>query len=111
MNALNGPVAKTRHAERTAIATALAQHLPRVAEVVAILPRDLRHVAKMVRLGLAETERDGRFDFVFPGFLDAMRHDLFASVAQVNLLACPVSMPIQIRRKSTREIIGRFRTV
>ena len=57
MNPIDGPVVKTRHAERTAVAHSLAQHLPGVTKIVAILPDHTQHVAKVLRLGLAQTER------------------------------------------------------
>ena len=81
MHAFDGPVVKAGHAERAAIANALAQHFPRVPDVIAVLLRDLRHVPEVTRLGLAETERDGSLNFVFPAFLDAMRH-AFVSVTK-----------------------------
>ena len=49
-------------------------HLPRVAEVVLVLPHDLGHVAEVARLVLPEPERDGGLQLLLPGFFDAMRH-------------------------------------
>ena len=61
-------------AERATIAHALRNHFPCVAKIVAVLPNDAGHVAKMFRLGLAESERYGGFQFGGKTFLNPMRH-------------------------------------
>ena len=77
VDAVDRPVVQARDAERAAVAHAAAQHLPGVAEVVAVLPRDARHVAKVVRFRLAEAERNGARQALFPGLL-SMRCDMNA---------------------------------
>ena len=44
-------------AQRAAVAHALGNHLPRIAKVVLVFPDNLEHVAKMLRLGQANAER------------------------------------------------------
>src|SRR5690606_7389719 len=56
MRALHGPIVQPSDAERAAIAHALADDLPRVAEIVAVLPHDLRHVAEVLRLHLTHAK-------------------------------------------------------
>src|SRR4051812_45730431 len=58
MDSLDRPVVKAGNAESAAIADSLAENFPGVREIVAISPDDLRHVAKMLRLGLAKAERN-----------------------------------------------------
>ena len=51
------PVVEAGDTERAAVAHALAQDAPRVRQVAAVLPDDLRHVAVVVRLLLADAVR------------------------------------------------------
>ena len=74
MRAGDGPVVQSSDAERAAIAHALGDDLPRVAEVVAVLPDDADHVAEMLGLGAANAEGQERLEPVREGSLDAMRH-------------------------------------
>src|SRR5665213_3628279 len=73
MDAFNGPIMEARHAEGATVANALAQDLPRVGEIVAVLPNHAGHVAKMFRLGLAQTKRHSRFKAGLPVLLDSVR--------------------------------------
>jgi hypothetical protein len=49
---------KTCHAKRATVADPLAQQLPSIAQIIAIVPRDPRHVAKVFGLGLANAKWD-----------------------------------------------------
>src|SRR4051812_30236938 len=57
MRALYRPILQPRDPQRAAIAHPLGDHLPGIAEVIAILPDDPRHVAKVRRLHLPDAKR------------------------------------------------------
>ena len=74
MHAVDRPVVKPRDAQRAPVAHAFGDDFPGVSQIIAILPNDFEHVAKMLRLGLAESKRNGRPQTVSKRFLDAMLH-------------------------------------
>src|SRR6185369_12595546 len=57
---VHGPVAQSRGAQRAAVAHALAQDAPGVRQLVAVAPRDARHLDVVVRLALARVARHAR---------------------------------------------------
>ncbi len=65
---LNRPIVQARYAERAAIAHALGDHLVGVRQIVAVLPDDPEHVAKMLRLRLPDDE-EGMADSASPSNL------------------------------------------
>ena len=65
MHAVDRPIVEPGDAQRAAIAHAAAQNLPGVRQVVAILPHDLGHVAKVLRFSAAQAERDFRAKAAF----------------------------------------------
>ena len=79
MDAVDRPVVKAGHAQRATVAHASTEDFPRVAEIVAVAPRDDRHVAKVFGLGLAEAERHSGFQLFLPAPLDAMGRHHFGS--------------------------------
>jgi hypothetical protein len=54
VDAVDRPVPEAGHAEGAAVAHALAEHLPGVAGVAAVVPRHERHLLEVVRLLAAD---------------------------------------------------------
>src|SRR4029453_11083545 len=53
---IDRPVVKSCNAEGATVAHALAEHFPRVTQLIAVLPRHLEHLAEMLGLGFTDTE-------------------------------------------------------
>src|SRR5688572_2636722 len=66
MHAVESPIVQACHAQRTSVANALRQNLPRMSEIVAVLPRDHGQLREMLRFGLPQSEWNGGFQFIFP---------------------------------------------
>src|SRR5216684_4945361 len=75
MRARDGPVVEPGHAEGAAVADPLAEDLPAVGKIVAVLPDNLGHVAEVLRFGLAKAEGNGALELVHQALLNAVRHD------------------------------------
>ena len=74
MHAVDRPVVEAGDAERAAIAHALAEDFPCVGRVVAVLPRDLEHVAEVTRLAAGHAKGYGALEFVGRGGFEAAAH-------------------------------------
>jgi hypothetical protein len=72
VGAFDGPVVKPRDPQRAPIAHALAQYLPGIAEIVAVLPDDAEHVTKVLGFGPAQPEGNGGFELVGKTVLNAV---------------------------------------
>ena len=64
MRSLHGPIMQARHAERATIAHAASDHFPRVGKVVPVFPNNMEHVAKVLRFGKADAERQATLEFL-----------------------------------------------
>ena len=74
MHTLDRPIVESSDAQGTAIAHPAAKHLPRIRQIVPILPNNRCHVAKMLWFGLAKAEGDEALELCFPVFLQFVRH-------------------------------------
>ena len=61
MSSLDCPVVQARDSQRTAIAHALANDLPGVAEIVPIIPENPGHVPEVPGFRMADAKREGPF--------------------------------------------------
>jgi hypothetical protein len=96
MNAFDGPVVKARDAERAAVANAARENFVGVTKVVAILPNDLEHVAKVARLAGGDAERDEAFGNRC--FSDGMLHER----QNVSTVAPPAQVRIDFQMKRAK---------
>src|SRR5438270_12400186 len=97
MHPFDRPIVKTGHSQGAAVANSLTQHLPCVAQIVAVRPYDLSHVAKMMRLRLAKAERNSSLDLISPRSLNAVRHGYFSfyqssPAAALSMNSAPASL-------------------
>ena len=72
MRSLHGPIVQAGHAERATIAHAASDHFPRVGKVVPVFPNNMEHVAKVLRFGQANAERDATFEFLTESSADGV---------------------------------------